>query len=573
VVTKNSLEKYISRIKSFLSKEEYDSALTELENAINDYPEICSLYTNAGNIYTVKSDYKKAENYYLQSLSLQESKEAFNNLAYIYIIQGLYDEALKHTINALKNDPLYFDALLNQALIYERKKEFTKSKAELDKIIHHHPDHPKALLLSFKIAQETCSWNEVDRLNPKLDYMIGNGEEHPFINISRTINNEKNFKVATSWAKKNSIILKKITPNTQINKKIRIAYICGEFRNHPTYHLIKNLFQYHNKEKFEIYIFSYDHDIEIENEITNKIDKFYNINDLSEFDAINLIDSCNIDILIDLSILIVNNHINIIKSHPAKKVISYLGYPGTSGLNCYDYIITDEIVTPKEFQKFYTEKFLYLPNCYQINDGIKNLKDSTAKRSNYNLPKSSKIIASFNQSYKIDKIMFDCWLSIMKQVPNSVLWLLIEDEITQNNLCSYMESKDISRKKLIFANKISREKHMERLQLVDLVLDTRIYNGHTTTTDALQSAIPVITLKGEHFASRVSASLLHNANLDELCCKNLDEYKDKAIKILENEEIRNKYIEKLKSINERDKFFNNELFVNQLEEILISIKL
>ena len=85
MVTKNSLEKYISRIKSFLSKEEYDSALTELENAINDYPEICSLYTNAGNIYTVKSDYKKAENYYLQSLSLQESKEAFNNLAYIYI--------------------------------------------------------------------------------------------------------------------------------------------------------------------------------------------------------------------------------------------------------------------------------------------------------------------------------------------------------------------------------------------------------------------------------------------------------------------------------------------------------
>ena len=101
-----------------------------------------------------------------------------------------------------------------------------------------------------------------------------------------------------------------------------------------------------------------------------KIYKFHDINDLSEIDAIDLIQSCEIDILIDLSILITNNHINIIKSRPAKKIVSYLGFPGTSGYECYDYMITDEIVTPKEYQKFYTEKFLYLPNCYQINDSI-----------------------------------------------------------------------------------------------------------------------------------------------------------------------------------------------------------
>ncbi|MBH44496.1 MAG: hypothetical protein CMD88_03475 [Gammaproteobacteria bacterium] len=571
MITKISLEKYISRIKKFLLIEDYDSALLELENAIIQYPDTYVLYTNAGNIYTLRSEYKKAEDYYLKSLTLKKSKEALNNLAHMYVIQGLYDEALKYTSEALEIDSLYVDALFNQALIYERKKELPSAKIQLDKIINLQPNHAKALILAFKIAQETCEWDKVEILNQKLDLMIGNGEEHPFINISRVIDNEKNFKTATSWAKKNNIVLKKNTTNSSIHKKIRIGYMCGEFRNHPTYYLIKNLFEYHNHDKFEVHIFSYNHDNIIKDELEKKIYKFHDINDLSEIDAIDLIQSCEIDILIDLSILITNNHINIIKSRPAKKIVSYLGFPGTSGYECYDYMITDEIVTPKEYQKFYTEKFLYLPNCYQINDGIKNTNNLNVKKSDYTLPESSLVLASFNQTYKIDKIMFDCWLSIIKNVPNSVLWLLIEDEMTKNNIHNYMQKSDVNKNRLICANKVSRKEHMERLKLVDLVLDTRIYNGHTTTTDALQTSIPVITLKGNHFASRVSTSLLHNAELDELCCESMNQYKNMAIEILTNKKTQDKFIQKLKLMNENHKFFNNKLFVRSLEKNLLII--
>ena len=190
------------------------------------------------------------------------------------------------------------------------------------------------------------------------------------------------------------------------------------------------------------------------------------------------------DILIDLSVVISNNRINILRARPAKKIISYLGFPGTSGYSHYDYLLTDKIVTPIKHQPFYTEKFLFLPNCYQINDGISNLSKTKATKKQYSLPEKAFILACFNQSFKLDKSIFDCWIEILKKLPNSVLWMLEDNEIAKKNLYQYIEKNLIDKKRLIFAKRVAREEHLERIKLVDVVLDTRIYNGHTTTTDA-----------------------------------------------------------------------------------------
>ena len=406
-----------------------------------------------------------------------------------------------------------------------------------------------------------------------LDANIGSGIEHPFLNISRTDDEAINFIVAKSWAENN--ILK--TPmkvdinNNEKNNKIRLGYICGELRNHPTYHLIKNLFKNHNKEDFEIYIFSYNHENDIQNEIQKDVDQFISIDGTSDKDAIEIISKLNIDILIDLSIIITNNRQKIMSSRPAKKVISYLGYPGTSGYDFYDYIITDKIVTPENIQPYYLEKFLYLPNTYQVSNGIKNIPMKGNLKSDYGLPNESVVLSCFNQSFKIDKIIFESWMNILKNLSSAYLWILEDNEVAKENLTECAKLHGISSDRLIFAPRIDRDRHLERLTLVDVALDTRIYNGHTTTTDALQSSVPVVTIMGKHFASRVSSSLLSLIGLDELIAHNTQEYEEKIIKLCSEKTYLKKIKEKLSNDVCMKKFYDIKEFTYEFELCLKGI--
>ena len=277
------------------------------------------------------------------------------------------------------------------------------------------------------------------------------------------------------------------------------------------------------------------------------------------------------DILIDLSVVISNNRINILRARPAKKIISYLGFPGTSGYSHYDYLLTDKVVTPMKHQPFYTEKFLFLPNCYQINDGISNFSKTKASKKQHSLPEKAYILACFNQSFKLDKTIFDCWIEILKKLPNSVLWVLEDNEIAKKNIYQYIEKSLINKKRLIFAKRVAREEHLERIKLVDVVLDTRIYNGHTTTTDALQSGIPVVTKTGKHFASRVSSSLLSSLGLNELCCENLEDYKQKVMDICINKKTKLRILKKLTDKKNFEKMHDNKLFAKNLEKVLTQI--
>ena len=198
--------------------------------------------------------------------------------------------------------------------------------------------------------KNTCEWENIDQISKKLDAMVGNGIEHPFLNVSRCDDEKTNFQVASSW-KKNNIPLhaKDNMIYTDQNKsdKIKVGYICGEFRNHPTFHLMKNFFSKHDLKKFSIYLFSYNHTQECKEKLTKDITEFIDIDNIDDDEIIKIILSYQLDILIDLSILIPNNKLHIMQNKLAKKTISYLGYPGTSGSNDYDYIITDKTITPE----------------------------------------------------------------------------------------------------------------------------------------------------------------------------------------------------------------------------------
>ena len=238
--------------------------------------------------------------------------------------------------------------------------------------------------------------------------------------------------------------------------------------------------------------------------------------------------------MIDLTTIISHNRSNIIHQDIAKIIIAYLAFPGTTGSHIYDYILTDNIVTPLEKQKYYAEKFMFLPKTYQINNGEINI-DIKNERSDFNLPSDGIILGCLNQSFKLDSVFFDIWINIMKNHENTYLWLLDYGDEMKQNIDKFID-KRIGLQRIIYADRIDYESHLQRIQHIDIALDTRIYNGHTTTTEMIQAGIPIVTLQGTHFASRVSSSILNNLGLNDFITESYEEYERKIISLIDQDE-------------------------------------
>ncbi len=191
-------------------------------------------------------------------------------------------------------------------------------------------------------------------------------------------------------------------------------------------------------------------------------------------------------------------------------------------------------MTPKDHAQYYSENFVYLPDCYQVNDQTQAISIKEMRKEDFGLPEGSFVFCSFNQGYKIEPVMFDSWMSILREVPDGILWLLQVNETTAKNLRQEAEARGVRPERLVFAEKLLKGEHLARLRLADLSLDTRIVNGAATTSDALWAGVPVITLKGDNFASRMSSSILTGIGLSELIVDNIEEYEALAVRLAHN---------------------------------------
>ncbi|NJL58361.1 MAG: hypothetical protein HC887_00635 [Desulfobacteraceae bacterium] len=238
------------------------------------------------------------------------------------------------------------------------------------------------------------------------------------------------------------------------------------------------------------------------------------------------------DILIDLMGHTTNCRLEICALRPAKIQCTWLGYPGTTGADFFDYIITDKIVSPPEHEPYYSEKFIYMPDCYMINNRVQPISDRPMIRAHFGLPPDVFVFCSFNQVYKFEPIMFDVWMRLLGQVPNSVLWLPTRNGSAEQNLRQEAQNRGVHPGRLIFSPILAdKSEHLARIRLADLGLDTRLYNGHATTSDALWGGLPVITLQGTHFASRAASSLLTAMGLPDMIARTLQEYESLALKL------------------------------------------
>ena len=230
-----------------------------------------------------------------------------------------------------------------------------------------------------------------------------------------------------------------------------------------------------------------------------------------------------------------------------------------------DYIIADKTVIPEKNKKFFTEKIIYLPNSYQPSEKNRPISNKLFSKEDLNLPEKNFIFCCFNTNTKFLPNTIRLWSAILKQVPKSVLWLISDNIIVKKNLKKEFEKRDIDQERIIFSSKTTISEHLVRIKHADLFLDTFPYNAHTSCSDSIWAGVPVVTLEGKSFQSRVASSLLNTSRLNELIAKSEEEYIEKAVEIAKNKNQLASLKEKLVNFKDSNPLFDNILFTNNIE--------
>jgi predicted O-linked N-acetylglucosamine transferase (SPINDLY family) len=323
------------------------------------------------------------------------------------------------------------------------------------------------------------------------------------------------------------------TGQTWRHDKLRIAYLSADFKSHATAFLMAELFERHDRSRFEVIAISFgvDDRTETRQRLVVAFDQFHDVRTKSDTEVAGLLCDLEVDIAIDLKGYTQDSRPEILAYRPAPIQVSYLGYPATMGAPFMDYIIADKIVAPFEHQPFFAEKIAQLPDSYQVNDTKRKIAARLLTRRELGLPEQSFVFCSFNNNWKIAPDVFDVWMRLLHRIEGGVLWLLGDNAGAERNLRNEAQRRGIDPSRLVFAGRLSPEEHLARHRLADLFLDTLPCNAHTTASDALWAGLPVLTCLGGAFAGRVAGSLLNAAGLPELIAANLDDYEALALKL------------------------------------------
>jgi predicted O-linked N-acetylglucosamine transferase (SPINDLY family) len=350
------------------------------------------------------------------------------------------------------------------------------------------------------------------------------------------------------------------------HQKIRIGYFSGDFREHPVALLTAGLYETHDRDHFEIHAFSLGPDTNDEMNLRIKagVDHFHNVQPMSHKEIVELARSLEIDIAVDLAGFTSGARTKIFAMSAAPIQLSYLGWLGTMGADYYDYLIADPVMIPKENQKYYVEKIVYLPS-FQVNDSKDLPPDIVMTRKDAGLPEEGFVFCCFNNTYKFTPTTFDSWARILSEVDNSVLIVYTNNDLSKKNLTKEIEERGIAANRLIFGDSLDRPEYLARYRVADLFLDTQPYNAGTTASDALKMGLPILTLKGQSYQSRMGASILNAVSLPELITNTPEEYESLAIQLGNDPEKMQAIKDKLANNLSSAPLFDTKRFTKNIE--------
>ena len=562
-------------VNALLNLENYDDALIYVAKAIEIAPENHELYHKRGNLFLKKNKIEDAIKNFDQALkiktdfvpSLRSKVIALNKIK-----RGT--EALRELDKLLLYDQDKLKAYIQKATIYISLRNPLEAIKNLRKAYVIEPNTP--FIYGDIIHEKTkmCDWSGLEQELNDIKKKIINNEKvlAPFIATTLLDSPELQLRISKIWSDRNGTEESNhIFPKTK-NKKIKIGYFSANFRSHANGYLMNRVYDFHDKSIFELYGFYFgppiDQKDKLQKKIINSFDQFIDVNNLSDFEISQLAKKFDINIGIDLMghTGANSNRFTIFQKRLAPIQICFLGFPCTTGSKSIDYLIADKIVIPKQFQKFYSEKIVYLPDAYQPNEELKKLNHHFKNKESLGLPNDKFIFCCFNGHQKINLKIFETWMRILKKKKDSILWLLGDNEFSESNLRKEANNLGIDPGRLIFAKKLEIDQHLSRLRFADLFLDTYPYGAHTTCSNALRMCLPVITIAGDSFASRVSASLLNSINLNELITNNLEKYERLALDISNDNKLLKEIKDKIKLHITKSNLFKPEIFTANLEK-------
>jgi predicted O-linked N-acetylglucosamine transferase (SPINDLY family) len=535
-------EAYNNRGLALQELKRFEEALDSFANALKIRADFAEAYNNRGLVLKELKRFEEALDCFASALKIRpDFADAYNSRGLALQELKHFEEALDCFASALKIRPDFAEAYNNRGLALRELKRFEEALDSYAHALQVKPDCDWSYGNWLHLKLSLCDWSNFDSQVADLAAKIQRAEKTtpPFPVLSLIDRLSLHRQAAEIWVSEKcppSRLLPAIAKRAR-HQRIRIGYFSGDYRNHPVSFLTAEMFERHDRSRFEVIAFSFGPDTqdEMRRRMERAFDRFIDVRGKSDLDIVHSARRMELDIAVDLGGFTEGCRPNLFALRSAPLQVGYLGYPGTSGSDCMDYLAADLTLIPREEQRHYSEKIIYLPGSYQVNDSTRAISDSTFTREEFGLPPADFVFCCFNASYKIVPACFDAWMHIVIRVPDSVLWLSDLNSFAKENLRREAERRGVSAERLVFAQRMpSLADHLARQRLADLFLDTLPYNAHTTASDALWAGLPVLTHMGESFAARVAASLLNGIGLPELVTSTQEQYEAMAIELASN---------------------------------------
>jgi protein O-GlcNAc transferase len=553
----------------------FEEAIKNFKISINLNSKFVDSHISLADCFFKLGKKNSAFQHYKDAQSINENYyRLWNSLGLFYKGNGEVDKSIECFKKSIALNSKSFQSYYNIANAFSIKKEYSKSVYYYDQAIKINNNYHDAIAQKIYRHSLLFDWEIIEKHSDIIPNLgMNEFSVDPFSLIFIEDSPEREQKRAVNFGKKFFYIDRKFIKNNNKSKKIKIGYFSNNFKIHPEMLLLIGVLEKHNKDKFEIIVYSYGSNIEdkMTKRIRKAVNKFHEVRSLNDNEILEITKKDELDIGIHLNGYTDNSRTELFAKRVAPIQINFLGYPATLGVDFIDYIIADKTVIPDEFKTYYTEKVINLPDTYLPTDNNRKISKKIMKRSEFGLPENAFVLCCFHQNAKISKQNFESWLRILKKNSNTVLWLKTLDVVAKKNLLNFVSQHNINKKRIIFAPRLIMEEYLGSYQLADIFLDTFNFNGHTTVSEALWAGLPVITKIGKSFTARVAASLLNAIDAPELITKTENDYENLIIELSNNKEKLEKIKNKIKNNILTHPLFNTDLYTRNLETALTKV--
>jgi predicted O-linked N-acetylglucosamine transferase (SPINDLY family) len=514
-----------------------EEAVADYDRALALRPGYADAHYNRGITLAYLKRWDEALASYDRAIVLNpDSAKVFINRGVVLADLQRQNEALASYDRALEINPGLTDALNNRGGIFRKMGLHERAAQDYLRLLELEPEYEHAAGNRLYSDLWTCNWKQFAESRARLFDAVRSGRSAalPFQVVVLSDSGAEQLQCARTYAARKYPVTPPLwTGERYRHDRIRIAYLSADFRDHATTHLMAELFERHDKSRFEVSAWSFGPDVRdaMRARLQKSFEQFNDVRNQSDAEVAALLRAQEIDIAVDLKGYSKGCRPAIFARRAAPIQINYLVYPGTTGAAYMDYIIADPEVIPRGHDDFYSEQVVRLPDSYQVNDSGRVISERIPGRAEAGLPNPGFVFCCFNNNYKITPEVFDVWMRLLQRVEGSVLWLLEDNAAASRNLRLEAEARGVRADRLVFAARMLPPDHLARHRLADLFLDTLPCNAHTTASDALWAGLPLLTCRGNAFPGRVAASLLRAIGLPELITETLADYEALALRL------------------------------------------